>query len=72
MKVVFKHKSGRSELMNQREADILQKLKRGTYQTKDMQARPVTQEAGSVQHGATDEPIKKQTRKRQADKGTPE
>lgn len=38
MKVVFTHKSGRQQSMKRRDADILQKLKRGTYATRDMQA----------------------------------
>lgn len=38
MKVVFTHKNGRKQSMSRRDADILQKLKRGTYMTRDMQA----------------------------------
>lgn len=38
MKVIFQHKSGRKQPMQRRYADILQKLGRGTYMTRDMQA----------------------------------
>lgn len=38
MKVIFQHKSGRKQPMHRRYADILQKLGRGTYMTRDMQA----------------------------------
>lgn len=40
MKVVFKHKmGGREQAMDVRYAEILQKLGRGTYMTRDMQAK---------------------------------
>lgn len=40
MNVIFKHKmGGREERMQLRYADILQKLGRGTYMTRDMQAQ---------------------------------
>lgn len=39
MKVIFQHKSGRRQPMQRRYADILQKLGRGTYMTRDMQAQ---------------------------------
>lgn len=39
MKVIFTHKNGRQQSMKRRDADILQKLKRGTYATRDMQAQ---------------------------------
>lgn len=38
MKVIFTHKNGRQQSMSRRDAEILQKLKRGTYMTRDMQA----------------------------------
>ncbi len=38
MKVIFQHKSGRKQSMQRRYADILKKLNRGTYMTRDMQA----------------------------------
>jgi len=38
MKVIFQHKSGRKRPMQRRYADILQKLGRGTYMTRDMRA----------------------------------
>lgn len=38
MKVIFQHKSGRKQPMQRRYADILQKLGRGTYMTRDMRA----------------------------------
>lgn len=38
MKVMFQHKSGRQEPMRIRYAETLQKLGRGTYMTRDMQA----------------------------------
>jgi len=39
MKVIFTHKNGREQPMQRRYADILQKLGRGTYITRDMQAQ---------------------------------
>lgn len=39
MKVIFTHKGGRKQSMQRRYADILQKLGRGTYMTRDMQAQ---------------------------------
>ena len=36
--VEFKYKDGRTKQMSRRYADILQKLKRGTYLTRDMRA----------------------------------
>jgi len=39
MKVIFTHKNGREQPMQRRYADILRKLKRGTYMTRDMQAQ---------------------------------
>lgn len=39
MKVVFTHKNGRKQTMSRRDADILQKLKRGTYAARDIQAQ---------------------------------
>lgn len=41
MKVNFKHKSGRIQAMSRRDAEILQRLGRGTYMTRDLQAAPV-------------------------------
>lgn len=38
MKVIFQHKGGRKQPMQRRYADILQKLGRGTYMTRDMRA----------------------------------
>lgn len=38
MKVIFTHKNGREQPMQRRYADILQKLKLGTYMTRDMRA----------------------------------
>lgn len=38
MKVIFTHKNGRKQSMSRRDANILQKLGRGTYMTRDMQA----------------------------------
>lgn len=38
MKVVFTHKGGRKQSMHRRYANILQKLGRGTYMTRDMRA----------------------------------
>lgn len=38
MKVIFTHKNGRKQSMSRRDASILQKLGRGTYMTRDMQA----------------------------------
>lgn len=36
--VEFKYKDGRIKQMDRRYADILQKLKHGTYETRDMRA----------------------------------
>lgn len=41
MKVRVIHKNGREEMMPRRFADILAKMGRVTYQTRDMQAEPV-------------------------------
>lgn len=42
MKVNFKHKTGRVQAMSRRDAEILQRLGRGSYLTRDLQAaRPV-------------------------------
>lgn len=38
MKVIFTHKNGRKKSMSRRDAEILKKLGRGTYTTRDMQA----------------------------------
>lgn len=38
MQVKFKYKDGRERAMTRRDADILQKLGRGTYLARDMQA----------------------------------
>lgn len=38
MRVLFRHKGGRKERMQRRYADVLQKLGRGTYMTRDMRA----------------------------------
>ena len=36
MRVVFKHRSGREQAMNRKFADVLQKLGRGTYSTREL------------------------------------
>lgn len=41
MKVIFTHKSGRQQEMQERFAIPLQKLGRGTYMTRDMRANEV-------------------------------
>lgn len=41
MKVTFIHRGGREQLMRRRYADVLRRLGRGTYTTRDMQAQPV-------------------------------
>ena len=47
MKVVFKHKmGGREQRMHVRYADILQKLGRGTYLTRDMRAATEPEQEG--------------------------
>lgn len=38
MKVIFKHKNGREQEMQERFAKTLQSLGRGTYMTRDMRA----------------------------------
>jgi len=47
MKVTFVHRSGREQTMQRRYADVLQKLGRGTYMTRDMRAHPVIQPGAS-------------------------
>ncbi|WP_047711374.1 hypothetical protein [Pseudomonas lactis] len=48
MKVDFKHKTGRVQVMSRRDAEILQRLGRGSYLTRDMQAaRPVQSQSTS-------------------------
>ncbi|WP_312288801.1 hypothetical protein [Stutzerimonas nitrititolerans] len=44
MKVNFKHKSGRIQAMSRRDAEILQRLGRGAYMTRDLQATAPDQE----------------------------
>lgn len=44
MKVIFQHKSGRKQSMSRRDAEILKKLGRGTYMTRDMQAQSLREE----------------------------
>lgn len=48
MKVTFIHRSGREQPMQRRYADVLQKLGRGTYMTRDMRAHPVIQPDASA------------------------
>lgn len=36
MRVVFKHRNGREQAMQRRYADVLQKLGKGTYSTREM------------------------------------
>lgn len=43
MRVNFKYKNGRERMMSRRDADILRKLGRGTYMTRDMRAQPVVE-----------------------------
>lgn len=43
MKVTFIHRNGREQMMQRRYADVLQKLGRGTYMTRDMRAQPVVE-----------------------------
>lgn len=52
MKVRVIHKNGREEMMSRRFADILSKMGRVTYQTRDMQAEPARPEPAKP---ATDE-----------------
>lgn len=40
MKVLFTHRNGRQQEMEERDASLLSRLKRGTYQTRDMVAEP--------------------------------
>lgn len=42
-KVTFIHKDGREQVMSRRYADILNKVGRGTYMTRDMTAAPPSQ-----------------------------
>lgn len=42
-KIKFVHKNGREELMHARYADVLQKLGRGSYMTRDLTAAPPIQ-----------------------------
>lgn len=43
MKVNFQYANGRERMMSRRDANILQKLGRGTYMTRDMRAQPVVE-----------------------------
>lgn len=43
MKVNFQYKNGRERMMSRRDANILQKLGRGTYMTRDMRAQPAVE-----------------------------
>lgn len=62
MKVDFTYTNGRVLTMNRREAEILRKLKRGTYETKDMV--PVAAPAPVVVTEEVAEPPKKRGRPR--------
>lgn len=46
-KVTFIHRGGREQVMPRRYADILQKVGRGTYMTRDMTAAPPSQSTPS-------------------------
>lgn len=41
-KVLFSYKSGRERLIPKRDADLLARLGKGTYMTRDMAAQPVS------------------------------
>lgn len=43
MKVNFQYTNGRERMMSRRDAEILQKLGRGSYMTRDMRAQPVVE-----------------------------
>lgn len=43
MKVIFTHKNGRTQEMDEKAAKLLSKVKRGTYQTRDMVAESLVQ-----------------------------
>jgi hypothetical protein len=43
MRVNFQYANGRERMMSRRDANILQKLGRGTYMTRDMRALPVVE-----------------------------
>lgn len=43
MKVNFQYTNGRERMMSRRDANILQKLGRGTYMTRDMRAQTVAE-----------------------------
>lgn len=47
MKVNFQYTNGRERMMSRRDANILQKLGRGTYMTRDMRAQPVVEPANA-------------------------
>lgn len=44
MRVVFKHRNGREQPMQRRYADVLQKLGRGTYSTREMRPAAPSQD----------------------------
>lgn len=54
MKVTFIHRSGREQPMQRRYADVLQKLGRGTYMTRDMRAQPVVEPVESDDDALTE------------------
>lgn len=61
MKVIFKHRmGGREQTMDVRYAEILQKLGRGTYMTRDMQAQS---DAADPQYVIDKKPAKKPAKK---------
>lgn len=49
MKVIFKHKNGREQEMQERFAKTLQSLGRGTYMTRDMRASAISQADAAVE-----------------------
>lgn len=57
MKVIFKHKSGREQEMQERFAKTLQALGRGTYMTRDMRSSATAQiELANVARDVVPEP----------------
>lgn len=61
MQVSFKYKNGAERMMARRYADILQKLGRGTYMTRDMQAERKPNKTGAADVTEPKETKKKST-----------
>lgn len=66
MQVNFKYKNGAERMMARRHADILQKLGRGTYMARDMQAQKTAPSNEKAEKAEAKVSAKKRTQKKEA------